>query len=205
MLTDGRDLAADTHFKVDLCIVGSGPAGISLIKEFRRSHLKVLLIERGDASADTPSRIPIELEFRSPHFRYPATVLRSQFGGMAATWRPLVPDWPRSARFLPMDPIDFTTRYCVPHSGWPITFDELKPYYDRAQLLCGLEPFNYHEPEDIPGAPPLSGPSEDFLTCLEQFGPSSVFTSEPLQEIKASRDVHLIVNANPDHSRGRLS
>ena len=31
------------------------------------------------------------------------------------------------ARYLPLDPIDFETRYWVPDSGWPITFDQMVP------------------------------------------------------------------------------
>ncbi len=195
MLTDGRNVPAATVFAVDLCIVGSGPAGLAITRELSGSRLKILLIERGDVTYPPPADLKSDLEFESPHFRLPVGTLRNQFGGMATTWKPLLPDGSNAARYLPLDPIDFETRYWVPYSGWPVTFDEMAPYYDRARELCGIKSFDYHGPLPENGHAPLSSPSGQLVSRLAQLGPAAAFTSQPLDEMTRSDHVHVVTNA----------
>ena len=135
-------------------------------------------------------------EFESPHFRFPLGATRKGFGGMAPTWRLLLTDGSLGARYLPLDPIDFETRYWVPYSGWPITFDQMTPYYERARKLCGIESFDFHGPLPQTGPAPLSSPSGTLVTRLEQFGPATVFTTQPLAELAGSHPLHLVTNAS---------
>ena len=114
---------------------------------------------------------------------------------MAPTWKPLPTDGSLGARYLPLDPIDFETRYWVPHSGWPITFDEMVPYYDRARKLCGIESFDFHGPLPQTGPVPLSSPSGTLVTRIEHFGPAAAFTGRPLAELNRSDQVHVVTNA----------
>ncbi len=114
---------------------------------------------------------------------------------MAATWTPILLDASRGARYLPLDPIDFETRYWVPYSGWPVTFDQMAPYYDRARKMCGIESVDFHGPLPETGRIPLSSPSGELVTRLEQFGPATAFTSQPLHELTRSDLVHVVTNA----------
>ena len=100
-----------------------------------------------------------------------------------------------AARYLPLDPIDFEARYWVPHSGWPITFDQMAPYYDRARMLCGIGSFDFHGPLPESGRAPLSSPSGALLTRLDQIGPATAFTRRPLVELTKSDRVHVVTNA----------
>ena len=50
VLTDGRGLPANTVFDVDVCIIGTGPAGLTVAQELIGSRGRILLLERGDAS-----------------------------------------------------------------------------------------------------------------------------------------------------------
>ena len=54
------------------------------------------------------------------------------FGGSSAWW---------GGRTAMLDPIDFTRRDWVKHSGWPISFETLRPYYERAKRVA-----NFQEP-----------------------------------------------------------
>ena len=162
--------------------------------ELLAAKFRVFLLESGDTSVQQKVDIESELEFKSPNFRFGPGPLRHQFGGMAAIWSSLLPGAVIGTRYLPLDPIDFTRRYWVPHSGWPITFEEMKPYYERARTICGLGPFDYHGPLPEGGPPPLPTPSE-VLTRLEQFGPSTVFTERPLDKLRKSEHTRVLTNA----------
>jgi len=195
VLTDGRTVPATAVFVVDLCIIGAGPAGLAITHELSGSGLKILLIERGDLAYPPASDLASDLDVESPHFRFPGGTLRNQFGGMAVAWKPLLPDGSLGARYLPLDPIDFESRYWVPHSGWPVTFDQMVPYYDRARMLAGIDSFDFHGPLPETGPVPLSSPSGELVTRLDQFGPAAVFTGRPLAALISSDQVHVVTNA----------
>ncbi len=196
MLTDAGSIPINTVLVVDLCIIGSGPAGLAIAHELIRSGIEILLLERGDVTEQPAADLTSDLEFESPHFPSPQLALHNQFGGMAAIWNSRLLDRVTpAARYLPLDPIDFETRYWVPHSGWPITFDQMAPYYDRARMLCGIGPFDFHGPLPDTGRTPLSSPSGTLLTRLEQFGPATAFTHRPLVELTKSDHVHVVTNA----------
>ncbi|MGD0808485.1 MAG: GMC family oxidoreductase [Acidimicrobiales bacterium] len=196
MLTDGRSIPTNSVLVVDLCIIGGGPAGLTIAQELARPGIDILLLERGDVTEEPDADLTSDLEFESPNFPSPALALHNQFGGMAAIWNCLLPDGvTHAARYLPLDPIDFETRDWVPHSGWPITFDQMAPYYDRARTWCGIASFDFHGPLPDSGRTPLSSPSGALLTRLDQFGPATAFTRQPLVQLTKSGHVQVVTNA----------
>ncbi|MFN3746395.1 MAG: GMC oxidoreductase [Hyphomicrobiaceae bacterium] len=116
----------------DICIVGTGPAGIALALECERLGMKVLALEAGggDRRGRVRSR---EAEIRTPAHHAPMHVTtRSAFGGTSWGWAGLCTQF---------DDIDFETREHVPGSGWPLTHSEVAPYYARAAdiLNCRMD------------------------------------------------------------------
>jgi choline dehydrogenase-like flavoprotein len=68
-----------------------------------------------------------------------------------------------------LDPIDFTERPWIPHSGWPITLSDLVPYYRKACRMLGLPAFSYFMP--LPGdrrINALAGEMNFDRECLSQ-------------------------------------
>ena len=47
MLSDARELAADDQVDVDVCIVGAGPAGITVARELIGNGARVWLLDSG--------------------------------------------------------------------------------------------------------------------------------------------------------------
>jgi choline dehydrogenase-like flavoprotein len=45
----------------------------------------------------------------------------------------------------PLDDVDFEPRPWIQYSGWPLRRYQLLPFYERAQLLCGLGPFALYD------------------------------------------------------------
>ena len=55
MILDGRTLPADARLSVDLCIIGAGPAGLSIAKEFANSTVRVAVLESGGIAREPQS------------------------------------------------------------------------------------------------------------------------------------------------------
>jgi choline dehydrogenase-like flavoprotein len=59
---------------------------------------------------------------------------RRQFGGASTAW---------GGRCIPFDPIDFEARSYVADSGWPISYEQILPYYHKASSLCEIGQFEF--------------------------------------------------------------
>jgi len=124
MILDARRLAPDMLLDVDICIVGGGPAGITLACELDGAGFSVLLLEAGgrrfEATAQSELRGAVAPD--SPHTP-PDMYRRRMLGGASAIW---------GGRCFPLDPVDLEKRPHVPHSGWPIDWEALATAYPRA-------------------------------------------------------------------------
>jgi choline dehydrogenase-like flavoprotein len=135
LLLDLAESGEAPSFSVDLCIVGAGAAGLTIAHELANRRLHVCLIEGGGMRGDRGAQALLRGEnVGRPYF--PLEQIRiSGFGGTTTIW---------NGACRPLDPIDFSQRDWVPWSGWPITREELDPYYARAQTVCQLGPYAYN-------------------------------------------------------------
>jgi choline dehydrogenase-like flavoprotein len=131
MFVNFADTSPDRPLEGDLCIVGTGAAGITLAKEFIGHSCKVLLIESGGLAADADTtdlyrgHIAPEGKFHRGIHEGRARV----FGGTTTLW---------GGQALPLSGIDFEPRSWVSDSGWPFDASELEPYHERAREILGL-------------------------------------------------------------------
>jgi choline dehydrogenase-like flavoprotein len=115
----------------DVCIIGSGPVGMSLALEFESLGCDVILLESGgnrvDPERGEDSRAVIVDSRR--HAQMKIAVCRA-LGGTSWTW---------GGRCVAFDQVDFAARAHVPHSGWPIGREDVEPWYAKASgyLGCG--------------------------------------------------------------------
>jgi choline dehydrogenase-like flavoprotein len=125
---DATDFA--THDS-DLCIVGGGVAGIVLAERLLASGRSVTILESGGPDYD-PATAGLNAGHSVGEEYYPLDHARLRlFGGTAAIW---------GGRIAELDPIDFEKRPWVPHSGWPIRYEDLHDYYREARTQFGLRP-----------------------------------------------------------------
>lgn len=121
---DSRRLPDDERIDRDLCIIGAGPAGIAVAREFLETGHRVALIESGDLFPDDgPQELAGGENTGLPYPELDQTRIRA-FGG--TTWH-----WGGNIR--PLEPIDLAPRDWMPASGWPLTHEEISPYYERAK------------------------------------------------------------------------
>ncbi len=143
---DARKLPDGHRIEADLCIIGSGAAGLAIATEFRNSPLRVALLESGGMYADPTIQELCDGEIAGQQ-DWPLNQTRLRyFGGTTNHW---------TAHVRPLDPIDFEPRAWVPHSGWPFRLPALEPFYDRAQRFLDLpkrpfDPRAWHRAESAP-------------------------------------------------------
>lgn len=125
----------ETRFECDVCIVGTGPAGLTIAQELAGSAARVLLIESGDVctSADVDALSEVQ-SVGAPRLTDQSRVRARGFGGSSRVW---------NGRCVPLSALDLEERSWVPLSGWPLTPAELQPYLDRAAAYLDLCPVAY--------------------------------------------------------------
>ena len=121
----------DEPLACDLCIIGSGPAGSTLLSELAGSGLHVILLESGGLRRQQHSEQLNEVESVGAPRSDQALMRARVLGGTSDIW---------TGRCAPFDPIDYQARPWVPCSGWPFGPEALRPHFDRALLHLGLGP-----------------------------------------------------------------
>jgi choline dehydrogenase-like flavoprotein len=162
-------------FEADLAIVGGGPAGLTIAREFFGTSVQVLVLESGLLEEASAYAALNELESNGE----PSTIAQKQkriafHGKNASAWSAGSQPYGVRCRALggsshvwagksaAFDPIDFAVRSWVPNSGWPITRRTLDPYLDRAANVLNLGPNTYDDGLwDLIG---MSPPSPQFDT-----------------------------------------
>lgn len=123
MLIDLRAVEANQTFEAPICILGAGVAGLTLARRLLSLGWPVLLVESGGLDFEAPVQ-QLATGRSVGHEYYPLDAIGLRMlGGTTAIW---------GGRCAELDPIDFEARPWVPHSGWPLSHDDLRPYYQRA-------------------------------------------------------------------------
>ena len=147
MIRNGKDIADGTVIQTQVCIIGSGPAGITAAWYLQKAGIKVTLIEgsrdfHNVLEASWPDKEILYngtadglFTSNEPEFLirpYPGNTSPSEreriFGGTSAHW---------GGQSRPLDPVTFEKRPGFP--GWPITRQDLDPYYAKAAAFCLLD------------------------------------------------------------------
>jgi len=184
-LTPGKRFAQETE--VDFVVIGSGPAGASVARELSRKGFEVLVLEQGRAVSQqemehdelgafitgrwsndavtqpqTYRRTPQEKAEPSQYVGYAKVVGGTSFHYTANYWR-----------FRPIDFNEFSVKGGVPGAAladWPITYEELEPYYTAVEWAIGVS----GQANAAPGEPPRSRPYP--LPPLNVTGPGVLLT-----------------------------
>lgn len=128
MIVDGRTLPNGEVLETDLCIVGAGPAGIALAREFAGEPVRVLVLESGGLAAEDRPH-PLNVAENVGAHPVDLTSRRRGLGGATVRW---------GGNSMWFDPIDFELREHLPDTEWPFPHSEIAGYYPRAARLLGL-------------------------------------------------------------------
>jgi choline dehydrogenase-like flavoprotein len=188
MIIDYSDPATPGEFECDVAIVGAGAAGITIAKALLGSNLRVLLLEGGGDEVSDQSQEIYKGEITGlPYFDLDWARLRF-FGGSTNHWGGLC---------VPLSAIDFTTRPWVPFSGWPITSDDLQPYYQAAAQICeiGAPQFDDSLWAELGITPPKFNPNRIRTQFWRRSRPTN-FGVQYRDELQRSSNLSVLLNCN---------
>ena len=163
MIIDARRHPPREPLDCDVCVIGAGAAGLTLAMALREARLQVCVLEGGGANFASAAQRLLEGD-APPGYPSLQTTRLAALGGSTRVWA----GWGR-----PLDAIDLERRAALPWSGWPISSEELAPYYSAAHTLLGLPGCDYDVQawESATRASRLALPPEAFETILLRRAP----------------------------------
>ncbi len=163
----------------DVCVVGAGPAGLTLARELSTAGLDVLVLEAGPGSppaggVDVTSTRNVGLPYD------PAATRSAGVGGSSLRWRVPTPLGGGFVRLRELEPDDLDAVGGGP--GWPLSYDVLRPFYARSRELLGMA-------GGAPAEALAGGPLERHVYS---FVHRSVFTERLPAELRRAARVRLL-------------
>ncbi len=192
MIIYPENIKDKSQHEADFCIIGSGPAGISLALELIASGKKIVMLTGGLSKETLTNRNfhkgivdPIDSHEELTEFR------RRAFGGASIAW---------GGRCIPYDPIDFEERSWIPFSGWPFGYDTMIPYYKRASYLCKVGTFEFDAHKVFPNAQKEIIENFDDATIhsrhLERWSPPVNFAKEYKHILEKAANISVLMDAH---------
>ncbi|EMA29643.1 GMC family oxidoreductase [Haloarcula japonica] len=173
--------------RADVCVIGAGPAGALIASQLASDGQKVVVLEAGPRFDKSKREQQMEAAIRpgdhgsvwemggdrdafsaNGERHYPLNISRVKgVGGSTLHWQGMV---------MRLHPSDFDGSHDTDDPAWPISYDDLRPYYADAERALGVagdadNPFT--PPRDgaypLPGFPPSYSDSL-FAEACERLG-----------------------------------
>lgn len=166
----------ESHY--DHCIIGSGPAGITLALSLAAANKKVLLLEAGGRSYTNQSQSFYQCE-SSARSAWPSTTRLRYLGGTSNHW---------AGRCRPFEAEDFESEQLAKLPGWPISYSEIEGYLMPAKEILGIDKIPFHGKTAKLNA--------DFIADEYINSTPVKFGEKYYDQLKNSSDINLYLNAN---------
>jgi GMC oxidoreductase len=180
-------LGGDATLSADLAVIGAGPAGIVVAMEVASRGFEVLLVESGYERFSADVQQLAEAEDLNPDLHSPMSLTtRRQVGGTSVIW---------GGRCVPLDRVDFDHRSYIGNNNWPVSYEQLLPYSQRAcdWLRCGRAVFDTSQMTHVPSSLVPGLPDGELRTStLERWSLPTNFGREYKQSLKRSTRVRVI-------------
>jgi GMC oxidoreductase len=162
-------------FTPKVCIIGSGPAGISLALQLEKQKIPSLIIEAGNLNYSVESQDAYKGNVIGDEYPELHAARLRYFGGTSGHW---------GGYCRPLDDVDFEVRKGFKNSGWPIRKRDLDPYAKDTESILEIDKF----PENI-------RVNDNLQEVFFRFSPPVRFGDKYLQHIKKSSLISLLINS----------
>lgn len=118
------------RYSAETLIIGAGPAGITLACELSENGRNILLVDMGGEKFSASTQSEYITEQDGTLFPDTQRSRLAQLGGTSNHW---------ANNTSPFSEIDFEEREWLSLPGWPIKYQDIKPYYKVAETYCGTD------------------------------------------------------------------
>jgi choline dehydrogenase-like flavoprotein len=196
MIIDARTLPIYEVVETDVCVVGTGPAGLAIAHELAGQNFRLCFLESGGFEEPDAAAQALSQGKTAPRYPDLEITFNRRLGGTAHRWHIRVAPGEMGARFIPFNEVDFDQRPEIPYSGWPFNRADLDPFYERAQPICKLGPYTYNPSDWVtPETPELSFKSDRLQTTICQFTRLKRFIPENLDILRQAENITTYINA----------
>ncbi len=193
MIRSARLIKGDERLEADVCVVGAGPAGITLTQRLIHSGLKVVLLEAGPFDPDLENQRMADGELTGLPYSLQNARARA-FGGTAHFWNINLGGGSPGLRLRRLDDSDFRPREWIPYSGWPLDLHDLIPYYEQAEAFFGIDGQGYRLPSHSSETDRLVDDAGELEGTVFRFGRASSVLDQ--RQVMADDDsVDVVVGA----------
>ena len=174
--------------RAGVAIVGAGPAGIVTALDLARNGVDVVLVESGGRRfSERTQALGTAHAFDERRHAPMHECTRRQLGGASVIW---------GGRCVPFDRVDFDRREHVDRSEWPVAYEEIAAYFQRASeyFRSGRAVFDVsqiegiEQPSIVPGLPDGDVRSSD----LERWSLPTNFGAEYGRELEAHPKIRVV-------------
>lgn len=182
----------EATLQTQVCVIGSGPAGIACALELARRKIDVVLVEAGGTDHTDAAQATCDAEIVDERRHAPMQdAVRRALGGTSWLW---------GGRCLPFDPIDFEARAHAPGAAWPIGYADIAPWYRTAceYANCGRPTFTLSELDAQSSRQPFTDtfrPGPVIATDLERWSGEPNFARRYADALRASPHVRLLLDS----------
>lgn len=168
----------------DVCVIGTGPAGAVVAAELAHRGVDVVVVEGGGQRFGPRQADTYRGETVDPHDPLEA-VRQKRLGGTSMVW---------GGRCAPLDELDLGPREWMHSEGWPVTPEELAPFYRRAQRHLQAGRYEYSAAQA--GFPPVAVPPSETLDVDStwRWSPPTTFAGR-MRALAKAANVRLLVEA----------
>ncbi|WP_114238547.1 GMC oxidoreductase [Dyella sp. C9] len=188
MIIDYLSGSRPAKMEADLCVVGAGAAGIAIARAFIGTSLRICLVESGGLAGEQRNQALYEGSSVGPVPFDPGTSRMRVFGGSCNLW---------GGGCIPLSRQDFSVRDWVPHSGWPIDYDELLPYYRQALAYCRLDDLEFGDGSFDSPTPRTPIAFDEGKLANQVFARTPILFGDAYrQELEQAPNVTVLLHAN---------
>jgi len=194
MTTTKQSIENGSILETEICIVGSGVAGITIAREFLDTDTNVIVLESGGTGQNRFVRELCKGENIGMPYWALDFVRQRQLGGTAAgMWFLKLFDGRKGLRLRPLDEIDYEKREGIPYSGWPISFDDIHPYYHKTDILFETNNGTPWDLEQDVGH--FSRPGTGMQSVNFKLSPSELFEEKYPKLLREAENIRIILES----------
>lgn len=189
LLLDQGVSSGDQH-TTDVCVIGAGPAGITVACALEGSGLRIMVVEGGRWWTDSNVVELAQGEIGEGLPYDPLERARAAgVGGTSLIWPP-----EDGLRSRPLDPIDFEGREGIPHSGWPISYQDYERYLPEAHRFSGFDQRGYDPTSWVtPDSEPFDLDGGSLKSVIFRFGSSIQVFQDAAERFLTSPQIDIMV------------